>query len=385
MIRTSGCMWNSEGVTQDTKAVIPDSSYAGVYATVMSFCKSNGAFDPTTMGSVPNVGLMAQKAQEYGSHDKTFELEQSGTVRIVDASGEALMSHEVEAGDIWRACQVKDAPVQDWVKLAVTRARATGSPAVFWLDASRAHDAQLITKVNRYLDDHDTEGLEFHILSPVDATQFTLERLARGEDTISVTGNVLRDYLTDLFPILEVGTSAKMLSIVPLMNGGGLFETGAGGSAPKHVQQFEKENHLRWDSLGEFLALAVSLDHIATRYNNAKAGVLGEALDVATTAYLLNNKSPSRKVHELDNRGSHFYVAMYWAKALADQVKDLDLAHRFAPLAEALERSEATIVTELNSAQGPAMDIGGYFQPDDELAERAMRPSQTLNRLIADA
>ncbi|MEE2835084.1 MAG: NADP-dependent isocitrate dehydrogenase [Myxococcota bacterium] len=385
MIRTSGCMWNAEGATQDTKAVIPDSSYAGVYETVINFCKANGAFDPTTMGSVPNVGLMAQKAQEYGSHDKTFELAQAGTIRIVDEAGQVLMSHEVEAGDIWRACQVKDAPVQDWVKLAVSRARATGSPAVFWLDAERAHDAQLIAKVNRYLDDHDTQGLEFHILSPVDATQLTLERIIQGKDTISVTGNVLRDYLTDLFPILEVGTSAKMLSIVPLMNGGGLFETGAGGSAPKHVQQFEKENHLRWDSLGEFLALAVSLDHIANRYDNAKAGVLGEALDVATTHYLLNNKSPSRRVHELDNRGSHFYVAMYWAAALAEQDRDADLAQRFAPLAEALAASEQTIVDELNAAQGPAMDIGGYFQPSDELAERAMRPSGTLNRLIAEA
>ena len=385
MIRTSGCMWNAEGATQDTKAVIPDSSYAGVYETVINFCKANGAFDPTTMGSVPNVGLMAQKAQEYGSHDKTFELAQAGTIRIVDEAGQVLMSHEVEAGDIWRACQVKDAPVQDWVKLAVSRARATGSPAVFWLDAERAHDAQLIAKVNRYLDDHDTQGLEFHILSPVDATQLTLERIIQGKDTISVTGNVLRDYLTDLFPILEVGTSAKMLSMVPRMNGGGLFETGAGGSAPKHVQQFEKENHLRWDSLGEFLALAVSLDHIANRYDNAKAGVLGEALDVATTHYLLNNKSPSRRVHELDNRGSHFYVAMYWAAALAEQDRDADLAQRFAPLAEALAASEQTIVDELNAAQGPAMDIGGYFQPSDELAERAMRPSGTLNRLIAEA
>jgi isocitrate dehydrogenase len=385
MIRTSGCMWNAAGETQDTKAVIPDSSYAGVYDRVMTFCKANGAFDPTTMGSVPNVGLMAQKAQEYGSHDKTFEMAAAGTMRIVDSAGNVLMQHQVEAGDIWRACQVKDAPVQDWVKLAVTRARATGVPAVFWLDTERAHDAELVVKVNRYLADHDTEGLEFHILSPVDATQFTLERIIRGEDTISVTGNVLRDYLTDLFPILEVGTSAKMLSIVPLMNGGGLFETGAGGSAPKHVQQFEKENHLRWDSLGEFLALAVSLDHIAERYGNAKAKVLGEALDAATTAYLLNNKSPSRKVHELDNRGSHFYVAMYWAKAFADQDADQELAQRFAPLAEALAQSEDTIVSELNAAQGPAMNIGGYFQPNDELAEQAMRPSATLNRLIAEA
>jgi isocitrate dehydrogenase len=382
MIRTSGCMWNAEGKLQATKAVIPDSSYAGVYATVMDFCKVNGAFDPTTMGSVPNVGLMAQKAEEYGSHDKTFELAEAGTVQVVDASGHVLIQHAVEAGDVWRACQVKDAPVQDWVKLAVSRARATGVPAVFWLDAKRAHDRELIAKVNTYLADHDTDGLDFHVLSPVEATQFTLERIIRGEDTISVTGNVLRDYLTDLFPILELGTSAKMLSIVPLMNGGGLFETGAGGSAPKHVQQFEKEGHLRWDSLGEFLALAVSLNHIAEHDNNPRAGVLGDALDEATTAYLLNNKSPSRKVHELDNRGSHFYLAMYWAQALAKQDVDADLAATFAPLAQAMAGQEQVIVDELNGAQGDPMDLGGYFQPDPVLAAQAMRPSAALNAII---
>ena len=382
MIRTSGCMWNAEGKTQDTKAVIPDSSYAGVYQAVIDFCKANGAFDPTTMGSVPNVGLMAQKAQEYGSHDKTFELTEAGTVRVVDGDGNTLLSHEVQAGDIWRACQVKDAPVQDWVKLAVKRARATGDPAVFWLDENRAHDAQLIAKVNTYLPSHDTDGLEFHILSPVDATTFTLERLAKGQNTISVTGNVLRDYLTDLFPILEVGTSAKMLSIVPLMQGGGLFETGAGGSAPKHVQQFEAENHLRWDSLGEFLALAVSLGHVAESTGNAQARLLGETLDEATTQYLLTNKSPSRRVNELDNRGSHYYLAMYWDDALAKQTEDTALASRFGKLAEELKANEATIVEELNSVQGQAMDVGGYYMPDDALASKAMRPSATLNGII---
>jgi len=382
MIRTSGCMWNTEGKTQDTKAVIPDSSYAGVYQAVIDFCKENGAFDPTTMGSVPNVGLMAQKAEEYGSHDKTFEVATSGQIRIVNENGETLISHTVEAGDIWRACQVKDAPIQDWVKLAVNRARATGSPAVFWLDADRAHDAQLIAKVNAYLKDHDTTGLEFHILSPVKATRFTLERINQGLDTISVTGNVLRDYLTDLFPILEVGTSAKMLSIVPLMKGGGLFETGAGGSAPKHVQQFEAEGHLRWDSLGEFLALAVSLDHLGSTFDNAKARLLGATLDDATTQYLLNNKSPSRKVNELDNRGSHFYLAMYWAQALAAQTEDTDLAGRFKGLGEALAANEATIVAELNAAQGSPVDIGGYYMPNEELASAAMRPSATLNGII---
>ena len=382
MIRTSGCMWNAEGKTQETKAVIPDSSYAGLYQVVIDFCKENGAFDPTTMGSIPNVGLMAQKAEEYGSHDKTFEIDAPGTVRVQDADGNTLLSHTVETGDIWRMCQVKDAPVQDWVKLAVNRARATGSPAVFWLDADRAHDAQLIQKVEAYLPNHDTDGLEFHILSPVKATRFSVERMAAGQDTISVTGNVLRDYLTDLFPILEVGTSAKMLSIVPLMNGGGLFETGAGGSAPKHVQQFEKENHLRWDSLGEFLALAVSLEHVAERYDNPKAGLVGAALNEATTQYLLNNKSPSRKVNQLDNRGSHFYLAMYWAQALAAQTDDTDLAAEFKGIAEALTAKESEIVAELIDCQGKAMDVGGYYSTDAALVSKAMRPSPTLNQIF---
>ncbi len=382
MIRTSGCMWNKDGNTQDTKAVIPDSSYAGVYQTVIDFCRKHGAFDPTTMGSVPNVGLMAKKAEEYGSHDKTFEVASAGTIRIVDASNNELMSHDVEAGDIWRACQVKDAPVRDWVKLAVTRARATGVPAVFWLDENRAHDAQLITKVNEYLKDHDTDGLEIHVMSPVKATEFSLIRIKEGQDTISVTGNVLRDYNTDLFPILELGTSAKMLSIVPLMNGGGLFETGAGGSAPKHVQQFEKENHLRWDSLGEFLALAVSLDHLADRFGNQGAAKLGAALDDATTKYLLNNKSPSRKVNEPDNRASHYYVATYWADALAAQTEDAALAAKFAPVAKELAANEDKIIAELNEVQGAPMDIGGYYFPNDDLGEKAMRPSSTLNAII---
>ena len=382
MIRTSGCMWNTAGKTQDTKAVIPDSSYAGLYQAVIDFCKENGAFDPTTMGSVPNVGLMAQKAEEYGSHDKTFELDADGTVRVVNAAGDTLISHSVETGDIWRMCQVKDAPVQDWVKLAVNRARATGSPAVFWLDADRAHDAELIKKVEAYLPNHDTDGLEFHILSPVKATRFSLERIAAGQDTISVTGNVLRDYLTDLFPILEVGTSAKMLSIVPLMNGGGLFETGAGGSAPKHVQQFESEGHLRWDSLGEFLALVVSLEHVSERYDNPKAGVVGAALNEATTQYLLTNKSPSRKVNELDNRGSHFYLALYWAQALAAQTDDADLAAEFRGIAEALSAKEDDIVAELIACQGESMDVGGYYSTDPALVSKAMRPSQTLNHII---
>jgi len=381
MIRIGGQMWDADGGTQDCKAVIPDSSYAGIYAAVIADCKAHGAYDPTTMGSVSNVGLMAQKAEEYGSHDKTFEIEAAGTVRVVDAAGKVLMSHEVEAGDIWRACQVKDAPVRDWVKLAVARARATGAPAVFWLDADRAHDAQLIQKLDAYLPHHDTTGLEIHVLAPAEATVFSLERIRRGLDSISVTGNVLRDYNTDLFPILELGTSAKMLSIVPLMNGGGLFETGAGGSAPKHVQQFEKEGHLRWDSLGEFLALAVSLDHIAER-GNATAGVLGRTLDHATTEYLLENKSPSRKVHELDNRGSHFYVALYWARALATQTDDPSLAARFAPIAEALGGAEATIVSELNGAQGPAQDLGGYYRPDSARVAAAMRPSPTFNAIV---
>jgi isocitrate dehydrogenase len=383
MIRTSGCMWNAAGELQDTVAVIPDSSYAGVYAATIADCIAHGAFDPTTMGSVSNVGLMAQKAEEYGSHDKTFEVASDGLIRVVDAAGEVLLSHAVEAGDIWRACQVKDAPVQDWVKLAVSRARATRVPAVFWLDAERAHDAQLIKKVNAYLPGHAIEGLEFHILAPLEATRFSIARIRRGEDTISVTGNVLRDYLTDLFPILEVGTSAKMLSIVPLMNGGGLFETGAGGSAPKHVQQFEAEGHLRWDSLGEFLALAVSLQHIAEHYGNARAGVLGAALDRATTAYLLNNKSPSRRGGEHDNRGSHYYLAMYWAQALVEQGDDLELASRFRRVAESLAREEEVINAELIAAQGEAMDLGGYYFPDSDLAARAMRPSTTFNGIIA--
>ena len=382
MIRTSGQMWNKDGQQQDTNAVIPDSSYAGVYRETIDFCKANGAFDPTTMGTVPNVGLMAQKAEEYGSHDKTFEIPADGKVCVINAAGETILCFpEVEEGDIWRACQVKDLPVQDWVKLAVSRARATGWPAVFWLDADRPHDANLIEKVNAYLPNHDTDGLEILIKSPVEATKYTLERLAKGENTISVTGNVLRDYLTDLFPILELGTSAKMLSIVPLMNGGGLFETGAGGSAPKHVEQVIEENHLRWDSLGEFLALAVSLEHLSEKNGNAKAKVLGATLDEATTQYLLNNKAPSRKTGELDNRGSHFYVAMYWAQALAAS-DDAELAAEFAPVAEKLTELEETIVAELNGAQGVSTDIGGYFKPCDEKASAVMRPSATLNSII---
>ncbi|MDG2022344.1 MAG: NADP-dependent isocitrate dehydrogenase [Phycisphaerales bacterium] len=384
MIRESGRMWNAEGETQDAKAVIPDRSYAGVYQAVIDDCIANGAFDPTTMGSVPNVGLMAQKAEEYGSHDKTFEVSEPGMIRVVDSEGRTLLEHDVETGDIWRMCQVKDAPIQDWVKLAVSRARATGSPAVFWLDRSRAHDAQLIKKVEQYLETHDTKGLEFHIMAPADACRFSLDRIRRGEDTISVTGNVLRDYLTDLFPILEVGTSAKMLSIVPLMNGGGLFETGAGGSAPKHVQQFEKENHLRWDSLGEFLALAASFEHLASRTGNDSAAVLAKTLDDATTKYLMENRSPSRKAGELDNRGTHFYLAMYWAQALAGQTDDPTLAARFAPMAAAMEDRESTIVAELNDAQGVPMDIGGYFQPDTSKAAAAMRPSGTFNAMLED-
>ncbi|MGB1127814.1 MAG: NADP-dependent isocitrate dehydrogenase [Opitutales bacterium] len=382
-IRDSGKMWNRAGERQDANFVIPDRCYSGVYAATVDFCKKNGAFDPATMGTVPNVGLMAQKAEEYGSHDKTFEIPAAGTVRVSDAAGTVLFEHEVEEGDIWRACQVKDAPIRDWVKLAVTRARATGAPAIFWLNKERAHDANLITKVEAYLKDHDTDGLDIRILAPVEATQLSLERAKAGEDTISVTGNVLRDYLTDLFPILELGTSAKMLSIVPLMNGGGLFETGAGGSAPKHVQQFEKENHLRWDSLGEFLALGVSLEHLATVFKNDKAQVLAETLDVANTRFLEANKSPSRKVNELDNRGSHFYLALYWAQALAAQDKDTELKSRFTPLAEALFANEAKIVDELNSAQGVAMDIAGYYRPSDALAAKAMRPSETFNAALA--
>jgi isocitrate dehydrogenase len=381
MIRTSGQMWNAKGDTQDTKAVIPDSSYAPVYREVIDFCIKHGAFDPTTMGSVPNVGLMAQKAEEYGSHDKTFEISANGVVRVVDDSGKVLMEHEVGAGDIWRACQTKDAPVRDWVGLAVRRARATGVPAVFWLDETRAHDAQLIAKVKTYLPEHDTEGLDIRIMAPAEATRFSLERIKEGKDTISVTGNVLRDYLTDLFPILEVGTSAKMLSIVPLMNGGGLFETGAGGSAPKHVQQFEKENHLRWDSLGEFLALAASLDFLAERHDDPKVKILADTLDAAATKYLLENKAPSRKVNELDNRGSHFYLALYWAQALAES-EDADLQAYFAPVAKALAENETKIVAELIAVQGEPMDVGGYYLPNDDLASTAMRPSATLNAII---
>ena len=382
MIRNSGMMWNAEGKPQDTKAVIPDSSYAALYEETINFCREHGAFDPRTMGTVPNVGLMAQKAEEYGSHDKTFEMQSKGLVRVVDAAGKVMLSHDVEAGDIWRMCQVKDAPVQDWVKLAVTRARASNTPAIFWLDSERAHDAELIKKVNTYLKDHNTEGLDIKILSPREATRVTLVRTRAGQDTISVTGNVLRDYLTDLFPILEVGTSAKMLSIVPLMNGGGLFETGAGGSAPKHVQQFVKENHLRWDSLGEFLALAVSLEHLSERYGNAKAKVLGETLDSATGKLLDNNKSPLRKVGERDNRGSHFYLARYWAEALAEQGADSDLREAFGELAAALAENEEAIVSELNGVQGPPVDLGGYYLPDPQFASAAMRPSTTFNSLL---
>ena len=383
MIRTSGQMWNNEGNQQDTKAVIPDSSYAGIYEATIDFCKNNGAFDPTTMGTVPNVGLMAQKAEEYGSHDKTFEIPANGTVSIIDSDGNTLISHEVEQGDIWRACQVKDAPIQDWVKLAVNRARATDTPAVFWLDETRAHDAQLINKVGQYLGDHDTDNLEIHIMSPVEATEFTLTRCKAGDDTISVTGNVLRDYLTDLFPILELGTSAKMLSIVPLMNGGGLFETGAGGSAPKHVQQFQEANYLRWDSLGEFLALAVSLEHLAEKFGNVKAKVLGESLDTATGKFLLNDKSPTRKLGGIDNRGSHFYLALYWAKALAAQSDDTDLSTTFEPIAKALSENEATIINELIDVQGKAVNTNGYYKVDDSITCDAMRPSQTLNQIVS--
>jgi isocitrate dehydrogenase len=382
-IRTSGQMWDPRGEQKDMKAVIPDRSYSGVYQTTIDFCKKNGALDPTTMGSVSNVGLMAQKAEEYGSHDKTFQAPGSGVIKVVDGSGNALLEQKVEEGDLFRMCQVKDAPIQDWVKLAVNRARATGVPAVFWLDKNRAHDAQLIEKVNTYLADHDTDGLELLIKSPVEATQFSLDRIIEGKDTVSVTGNVLRDYLTDLFPILEVGTSAKMLSIVPLMNGGGLFETGAGGSAPKHVQQFEKENHLRWDSLGEFLALAVSLEHLSTTFDNKKAQILADALDKATAELLETNKSPSRKVNEIDNRGSHFYIALFWAQALSEQSDDAELQERFATLAATLAEKEAAITEELIAAQGEAMDIGGYYHPDDAKASDAMRPSVIFNDIIA--
>ncbi len=383
MIRSSGMMWNKAGKQQDTLAVIPDRCYASVYDETINFCKEHGAFDPTTMGTVPNVGLMAQKAEEYGSHDKTFQMSAAGTVRVVDGCGAVLMEQTVAEGDIFRMCQVKDAPIQDWVKLAVTRARAANTPAVFWLDEKRAHDAELIKKVNVYLNDHDTDGLELHIMAPTEAIRFTLQRIKDGKDTISVTGNVLRDYLTDLFPILELGTSAKMLSIVPLMNGGGLFETGAGGSAPKLVQQLLEHNHLRWDSLGEFLALAASLEHLAVNFNNPKAQLLADALDTATGQFLDNNKSPSRKVGELDNRGSHFYLAMYWAQALAVQTKDADLQMCFKALAETLNTNEAKIVAELNDVQGGAVDIGGYYQPNAEMASKVMRPSETLNEALA--
>jgi isocitrate dehydrogenase len=382
MIRTSGRMWNKEGKPQDTKAIIPDRSYAGIYKATIDFCKTNGAFDPTTMGSVSNVGLMAQKAEEYGSHDKTFEVSGNGTIKVTDSKGNTLLEHQVENGDIWRMCQVKDAPIQDWVKLAVNRARATGNTAVFWLDKTRAHDAEIIKKVDKYLPNHDTAGLDIKIMEPAAACTFSCETIKAGKDTISVSGNVLRDYLTDLFPILEVGTSAKMLSIVPLMNGGGLFETGAGGSAPKHVQQFVEENHLRWDSLGEFLALAVSLDHLGTSYNNPKANVLGATLDDATSKFLLTDKSPSRKVGELDNRGSHFYLAMYWAEALANQNDDAALKAHFGPIAAKMKENEAAILAELNSAQGPALNIGGYYNPDTSKVSAAMRPSATLNAIV---
>lgn len=382
MIRTSGQMWNAAGKQQDTKAVIPDSSYAGIYQETIDFCKKHGAFDPRTMGTVPNVGLMAQKAEEYGSHDKTFEMTKPGTVRTVDTSGNVLTEHQVSEGDIWRMCQTKDAPIQDWVKLAVSRAKATGSPAIFWLDESRAHDAELIVKVQKYLKDHNTEGLNIQIMSPVLATRFSLERIKNGLETISVTGNVLRDYNTDLFPILEVGTSAKMLSIVPLMNGGGLFETGAGGSAPKHIQQFLKEGHLRWDSLGEFLALAVSLEHVANTNNNERAQILADTLDEATIKFLENKKSPSRKVNELDNRGSHFYLALYWAEGLVKQTKSKELQDEFTPIYEKMRANEHTIINELNAAQGEAQDISGYYSTSRKKTFAAMRPSTTFNDIL---
>ena len=382
MIRTSGRMWNKDDQTQDTLAVIPDSSYAGVYQAVIDDCKANGAYDPTTMGTVPNVGLMAQKAEEYGSHDKTFIMDAAGTVAVKNSAGETLLSHEVEAGDIWRACQTKDVPVRDWVKLAVTRARASQTPAVFWLDETRAHDRELIKKVEEYLKEHDTEGLDLRILSPVEATKLSVERIRRGEDTISVTGNVLRDYNTDLFPILELGTSAKMLSIVPLLNGGGLFETGAGGSAPKHVQQLLEENHLRWDSLGEFLALAVSFEHEAVANENHRAQVLADTLDAATGTLLIEGKSPKRKVGELDNRGSHFYLALYWARELAKQTEDAELAAAAKPIAEELGAQEETILAELNGVQGSPVDLGGYYWPELEKVTSVMRPSATLNAIV---
>ncbi|MDX2560833.1 NADP-dependent isocitrate dehydrogenase [Streptomyces sp. TX20-6-3] len=383
MIRTSGHMWGPDGQEADTLAVLPDHSYSGVYQAVIDDCRANGAFDPSTMGSVPNVGLMAQKAEEYGSHDKTFEIAQAGTVRLVDSEGNVVLEQEVAEGDIFRACQTKDLPIQDWVKLAVTRARATGAPAVFWLDENRAHDAQLIAKVEQYLPEHDTEGLDIKILSPVEATKFSLERIRRGEDTISVTGNVLRDYLTDLFPILELGTSAKMLSVVPLMAGGGLFETGAGGSAPKHVQQLVKENYLRWDSLGEFFALAASFEHLATSTGNSRAQVLADTLDRATGTFLNEDKSPTRRLGGIDNRGSHFYLALYWAQELAAQTEDAELAKAFAPLAETLSANEQKIVDELVAVQGSPAEIGGYYQPDPAKAAAVMRPSATFNEAVA--
>ncbi|WP_432755489.1 NADP-dependent isocitrate dehydrogenase [Pseudomonas sp. WMBT8] len=383
MIRDSGKMWGTDGQLHDTKAVIPDRCYATIYQAVIEDCKANGAFDPTTMGSVPNVGLMAKKAEEYGSHDKTFQIKADGVVRVTDSQGKLLMEQSVEAGDIFRMCQTKDAPIQDWVKLAVNRARASNTPAIFWLDPLRAHDGVVVEKVQAYLKDHNTEGLDIRIMSPVDAMKFTLERTRKGLDTISVTGNVLRDYLTDLFPIMELGTSAKMLSIVPLMNGGGLFETGAGGSAPKHVQQLLEENFLRWDSLGEFLALAASLEHLGVNYNNPKALVLSKTLDQATGQFLDNNKSPSRKVGNIDNRGSHYYLALYWAQALATQTEDTALQAQFAQLAKTLAENEATIVAELNAVQGKPVDIGGYYAPNPELTSKAMRPSATLNAAIA--
>lgn len=383
MIRSSGKMWNAAGKLQDTIAIIPDRCYAGVFTATIDYCKKHGAFDPTTMGSVPNVGLMAQKAEEYGSHDKTFQVKGDGVVRVVDKDGTVLMQQDVEANDIFRMCQAKDAPIQDWVKLAVNRARLSDTPAVFWLDENRAHDRELIKKVNLYLNDYDTAGLDIRILNPIEATNFTLERIVKGLDTISVTGNVLRDYLTDLFPILEVGTSAKMLSIVPLMNGGGLFETGAGGSAPKHVEQFTQEGYLRWDSLGEFLALGASLEHLGQSLNNSKAMVLSETLDQASDAFLQNDKSPARKIGQIDNRGSHFYLALYWAQALAKQTKDAELQATFAPIAKELSENEATINAELIGAQGKPQNIGGHYQPNPELTEKAMRPSATFNSILA--
>lgn len=382
MIRDSGKMWDTNDSQQDAKAMIPDRSYAGVYQQTIDFCRENGAFDPATMGTVPNVGLMAQKAEEYGSHDKTFEIPANGVVKVFNKAGDVVFEHNVEEGDIWRMCQVKDAPIRDWVKLAVNRSRLSGMPAVFWLDSNRAHDAQLIKKVEEYLKEHDTDGLDIQIMAPVEATRHTLQRVKEGKDTISVTGNVLRDYLTDLFPILELGTSAKMLSIVPLMNGGGLFETGAGGSAPKHVQQFVEENHLRWDSLGEFLALAASLEHLSRTFDNKRALVLADSLDVATAKFLEENKSPSRKVGEIDNRGSHFYLAMYWAEALADQNEDAELKERFSKLSEKLSGNEQAIINELNEIQGVKVDIGGYYQPNTDKVSAAMRPCSVLNETL---